>query len=275
MKRAVSVAATVMMVTLCSAQMSAPPRAIRAFDVPMLETLGQQIYYQDNEASRATDILFALKRQQDLSSEGVRGWIVDPAPAQDVVRFIRQGESGLESAYDIVFAAGSAPRLLVPENRTLTDEEKSQFAARLLALKNVERPCSDRYNTVALKDPEHDGWLVWALAATTDPKKILAGGHYRFMIDKDGREIIQRDALSRACLTMTMPEDTKDKKTVFQVLTQLVSNIPVETVVWLNLQFKIPMMVITSDRMEWSVLDGRIHKFGTLPEKPLEPSAQK
>jgi hypothetical protein len=275
MRTVAGLAATVVTVVLCSGQVAAPPPAIRSFDVPMLESLGQQIFYQDSEAARATDILFANKKQAELVSESVRGWIVDSAPAQDVVRFVRQGDSGLEAAYDIVFAAGAPPHLLVPENRALTDGEKGQFAARLLALKNVERPCSNRYNTVALKDPEHDSWLVWALAATTDPKILFVGGHYRFSIDKNGDQIIQRDALSRGCLTMTMPENAKDRKIVAQASIQLVSNIPVETVVWLNLQSKIPMIVITPDRTEWTVLDGKIHKSGALPEKAPEPPAEK
>jgi hypothetical protein len=275
MKRIVGVAAAAMVVVLCAAQTSAPPPAIREFDATMLEALGQQIYYQDGEAAQATDILFAQKKPSDLSSEGLRGWIVDAAPAQNTVRFIRQGDAGLEAAYDIVFAAGAAPHLLIPENRALTDEEKSQFAARLLVLKNVERPCSDHYNTVALKDPEHDDWLVWALAATTDPKKLFIGGHYRFTVSKDGRDVIQRDALSRGCLTMAMPENAKERKVVAQASIQLVSNIPVETNVWLNLQSKIPMIVITPDRVEWTVSDGKIRKSGSLPVNPPERSAEK
>lgn len=275
MKQIVGVTAMVMAVTVCAAQTSAPSPVIREFDAAMLESLGQQIFYQDNEAAQATDILFAQKKQADLSNEKVRGWIVDATPAQNTVRFIRQGDTGLEAAYDIVFATGAPPHLLIPESRTLTDEEKAQFAARLLVLKNVERPCSDRYNTVALKDPERDDWLVWALAATTDPKKLFVGGHYRFTVSKDGRDIIQRDALSRGCLTMAMPEETKERKLVAQASIQLVSNIPVETSVWLNLQSKIPMIVITPDRVEWTVLDGKIRKSGLLPANPPEPSAVK
>lgn len=158
--------------------------------------------------------------------------------------------------------------MLVPESRALTDEEKSQFAARILVLKNIDRPCSDRYNTVALKDPERDDWLVWALAATTDPKKLFIGGHYRYTVSKEGRDILQRDALSRGCLTMTMPESTNERKVVAQASIQLVSNTPVETSVWLNLQSKIPKIVITPDRVEWTVSDGKIRKSGSLPANP-------
>ena len=241
---------------------------IRQFDVATLEMLGQQIYQQDGEAGRATDVLLAQKMPTELQSEKVRGWIVEMSPGRGVVRFVRDGAAGLEAAYDVVIVTDTTPRLTVPVDRTLMPQQKAQFLARELALKNIDRPCSDRYNTVVLKDPQGDGWLAWALAATTKPKTWFIGGNYRFTISADGSQILRKDALSHSCLTMTTAPEPKAPEVVAQFSTQLVSNIPVETAIFVNLQSKTPMYVGTSDHVVWGIVDGKMKKVDVSAPSP-------
>src|ERR1051326_5553310 len=238
-----------------------PP--IRRFDIPTIEKLGRQMYEQDQEAWKATDILRAKHSDDELKAGNLHGWIVDPFLDRDVVRFIHDGANGPEAFYDVTFAKGAEPVLSEPQNRVLNSEELAQYSARTWALKNVERPCSDRYNTIVLKDLERNGWLVWALAATTEPGVVLYGGHYTFSISKDGKTVVQRDALSKGCMNAPPPDPTKGNM-VMMAFIQLVSDVPVETVVWLNLEHKLPVMIITPDRKEWTITDGHISQTGAL-----------
>ena len=223
------------------------------------------MYEQDQEAWKATDILRAKHSDDELEAGKLHGWIVDTFPDHDVVRFVHDGASGPEAYYDVTFPrVGGEPVLSMPASPVLSADELAQYSARTLALANVERPCSQKYNTIALNDPERDEWLVWALASTTEPGVIVYGGHYRFTMSRDGKTVVERDALSRACMNVPPPDPSKGQ-VAFNVFVQLVSDIPVETAVWLNLQHKVPMMLITMDRKEWTIVDGHITQTGELP----------
>jgi hypothetical protein len=227
------------------------PPPIRSFDVPTLEALGRAIYEQDILAAAATDTLFAAGSQ--LDKDGIRGWIVQPRGTGYSVRFVRISRTqpdAFEVAYDITSAVS------VPSNRTLAADELAQFKARRLAAENVERPCSNRYNTVALREPGSDRWLVWALAATTQPGALVIGGHYRFTISADGAAIANRDALSRSCFTVPPPPPDA----VSAYMTHLVSDTPVETHVYMNLLHKTPLYISVPDRSVWIVDQGRMTK---------------
>jgi hypothetical protein len=183
------------------------------------------------------------------------------------VCFIRTGDDGPEAAYDIGYSSGK-PVVSVPQDRKLTDPEKAQYVARSLAIKSVTQRCGDNYNTIVLKDPESDGWLAWALAATNNPNLIMAGGHHRLTVSADGTKVIHMDALSRTCAVMEKGASPQGSKIAALVTTQLVSNLPVETFVFLNLEHHIPIIVLTPDRAEWGIENGKIARIGTVGEKP-------
>ncbi|HEY8696342.1 MAG TPA: hypothetical protein VIM02_01900 [Rhizomicrobium sp.] len=233
------------------------PPPIRAFDVATIQSLGAAMYVQDQEAWKATDLLRAGRSDDDLKAAKMHGWIVEPAPQGDVVRFIRDGESRPEAYYDVTFRKDAAPVLSEPRNRALTADELAQYNARLLALKSIDRPCSDRYNTIALKDPQNDGWLVWTIASTTDPDAVIIGGHYRFTISSDGKTIRQKDALSHGCLTLSRKAAARAQE-IGLLMNHLVSMTPVETHVFANLNYGIPLHVGTADGTVWKVDRGRL-----------------
>jgi hypothetical protein len=229
-----------------------PPAPIRAFDLATIEELGRQIYAQDRFAWTASDALLANVDEKKAAREGVSHWITGTRDGHNVVRFIRTGDRGPEAAYDVTFAGLAEPTVSVPGDRTLTADEIAQYNARTLALANIPNRCSDRYNTVALRDPESDGWLVWALAATIDPDVMVIGGHFRFTISPDGQTIRQRDALSISCLNLPK----KDGGTPF--MSHLVSLTPVETHAFASLTYGKILHVGTPDGRAWRVDAGRI-----------------
>jgi hypothetical protein len=246
------------------AQDTAPE--IRQFDIPTLEKLGHDMYAQDQMAWHATDALFALHPQAELVAEKVQGWIVEDRPDGALVRFIRLTDNGPEAAYDVDMA-GAKPAISIPQDRVLSDSEKAQYAARSLAIKSVTQRCGDNYNTVVLKDPQGPGWLAWALAATTNPNLVMAGGHHRLTVSADGSQVLRMDALSRTCAVMQKSGGPNGSKVAALMATQLVSNMPVETFVFLSLEHQLPIFVVTPDRTIWKIADGRIGSLGTVPEK--------
>ncbi|MBI3676013.1 MAG: hypothetical protein HY243_05290 [Proteobacteria bacterium] len=238
----------------------APP-PIRAFDIPTVEKLGRDIYEQDRWAWVATDVLRAAHSDSELKDQKIRGWIVDKSPDGAVVRFIHDTDNGPELFYDVRFVGSASPQLSTPQDRTLSSDDLAQYNARTLALKNVDRKCEELFNTVVLKDPERDGLLVWIMSGTTDPDKIIIGGHHRFMVSKDGKTILQKDALSRSCLSFSRREGTKGLKpgeppNLF--FGQLVSAAPLETTVFANLSYGFPFHFGTPDGKAWRVDQGRL-----------------
>lgn len=237
----------------CWAQDAPPP--IRQFDLPTIQKLGHDMYVQDQAAWHATDALQALHSVAELQKEKVHGWIVEADGR--LVRFIRDGEGGPEAAYDINYASGK-PVVSVPQDRHLSDTEKAQHSASLLAIKSITQRCGENYNTVVLRDPEGDGWLAWALAATLNPDRIMMGGHIRLTVSADGTAVIRRDALSRSCTILGKSEGGRQADSV--LITQLVSDIPVETAVFKSLEHRIPIFISTPDRALWAVEGDKIRK---------------
>jgi hypothetical protein len=236
---------------------SADDAPIRAFDIPTIERMGQAMYDQDQEAWKATDILTAQHSQAELQDGKARGWIVENFADHDLVRFIRDGANGPEAAYDVTFSkSGSKPGgtgvLSEPQDRTLSAAELAQHLARRLGVSDTDLRCGSIYNTVALKDPQGDGWLVWVMAATKDPDLIVIGGHTRFTISADGKTIRQKDALSKSCMQFgrTKGPDGKDGDLIFS---HVVSLTPIETHVFASLSYRMPFRIGTLDGRAWKV----------------------
>lgn len=214
------------------------------------------MYDQDREAWIATDLLRSRHSDEELKADQLKGWIVDSLPDRDLVRFIQNTPNGPKLYYDVSFVNGSNPTLSRPEKTELNAEELAKYRARTLALNSVEPPCTDSYNTVVLKDPERDGWLVWVLAATHDPSLVVYGKHYRFSISRDGGTVQQKDALSKSCLAFHKPNRKDPSEGEF--LTHLVSPTPVETHVFGQMSYGIPLYVGTVDGQTWKLDGGTI-----------------
>lgn len=234
--------------------------AIRDFDLATIEKLGRDIYEQDQWAWKATDIVFAKRSEDERRADGMSGWITDRVDGKPRVRFVKQGAGGPEVLYDVVFEDGREGAYSVPADRTLKADEIAQLDARSLAIQGAARKCSPNYNTVALKDPSGDGWLVWALATTADPDLIIIGGHFRFTISADGKEVKQRDEMSKGCLrfsrkAMNVPTDGRLDSLIVNHLPSLT---PVETHVFSNLTYALKLIVGTMDGRAWKVDGGHV-----------------
>jgi hypothetical protein len=231
---------------------------IRKFDKSTLEKLGVAIYEQDVRAATATDLLFAKK--VDPVKEGLRGWIVEGDAKKMLVRFVRERDGQLEAFYDVTFDRKKKPVIAAPKDAKLSDSQLAQFKARSLALKNITKPASRSYNFVILRDPEGDSFLVYALAATTEAYAVMVGGHYRFTISRDGEHLERSDELFRSGLVLsTNPKDLPPGATLAALtMSTLVSDMPLETHVYLSLLHRMAFFVVTPDQHVWKVEGGKM-----------------
>lgn len=239
-----------------------PP--IRAFDIPTVEALGRAMYEQDQLAWKATDDLLAHVPHADIIAKKGHGWIVETTAKGNLVRFVRDTGTGPAALYDVAFDASGAIVGSGPAADRLNADEKAQYDARNLAQANIAKRCSTAYNTVALKDPQGDGWLVWAMPASTDPHTIVMGIHYRFTISADGTTVRARDALTKECAVFTEQQDQPHMEAF--MMEQLVSLMPLETQVFTSLSYKLPIDVGMLDGTIWKIDGAKIDEIG--PDSP-------
>lgn len=243
-------------IAVCSANLA--HGEIRKFDKATIERLGVAIYEQDIRAAAATDLVLAKKI--DAKAEGLRGWVVEGYADAMLVRFVRERNGVLESLYDVTFKGRNEPTIVAPNDPKLTESQLAQFRARSVAAKNIKRPASRSYNIVILPDPEADDYLVYALAATTEPNAVMVGGHYRFTVSKDGEKLLRSDELFVSHMVLsTKPEGLPPgAKLEGLAMNTLISDLPLETHVYLSLLHHMPFSVGAANGTIWSVDKGKI-----------------
>ncbi len=238
------------------------PPPIRSFDITKIEALGAEIAEQDAIAVKATDILLA--QRINLNDIPLRGWVVSKTEGEYIVTFVGEYESRYLGIFEIRPNASLEKQFLAHTKLALPQELLLQFKARQLAAKFISPACSNRYNTVALREQGTQAWLVYALAPATDPDLVPIGGHFRFTIDASGEKLIQKDRLSMSCLAMNKhSKDMPAGSTLVALnVTHIVSDTPVETHVYLNLINRLDLIVVTMDKTVWKISGGKISKGG-------------
>lgn len=141
--------------------------------------------------------------------------------------------------------------------QTLTEPQQRAKRAAMAALPQLEKK---GYRFAVLTDPEHKGYLVYALATSRNPRDIVFGIHYRFSVSADGK--VQRtDPLAWSAGVMREGEGLPAGTTAAGFYTTcMVSNQPVETLVYLTLVHRQPCVVITHDQRTWTIENGKITK---------------
>lgn len=225
-----------------------PPVPIEEWSQAKISTLGREIYVQDVAAWVATDALLAALTDQEKST--VRGWVVLGEGATRTVRFLKADGDAVAPGWDIVVTEGKATAPAAPAETTMTGETLARFQARQTAIQNLGSLRCGGYNSVVARDPDSDGWLVWLLASTTEQGMIPVGGHYRFKVSADGRTMSNRDQLSNSCLNMPAnPPPGAQGQPAAIFVSQIVSRGPVETHVFLSLQFRRAIYVIGGETL--------------------------
>jgi hypothetical protein len=252
-----SMAARCFAISLLVPLTAAAQEPIRELSLDVIEDLGREIYRLDQAASVATDILF--EQRLELDDYPVRGWVVTADGASLLVTFVGEYDGEYKAVFDVRPGENGKRRFELAQRRELSREEAAQFRARKTAQSAVAEPCAETYNSVVLRDPENDGWIVYWLSATTEPGVMVLGGHYRVMVSANGEEVVASDRLSRSCMNIAQ-DQSQIRESVAAVVTHLVSSTPVETHVFQSLLHRKPIYVMTDEETAWVVEGDRIRK---------------
>jgi hypothetical protein len=230
---------------------------IREFDTPTLEKLGNEISRQDELAARADEVVKAT--HPAARALKMRGWITELGSGGDTVYLIAETASGLCLAYTATFHDKGKPQIEDRRGQALPANVALRFKARETALAAVVNRLFDvPYNAEVLDDPDGSGFLVYFLAASNRSGDRILGGHFRITVSADGSKAEQIDALSHGIIQdKTKTEERTHQKAI--VISQLVSDVPVETFIYSSHLFGLPIFVGTRTGT-WKVANGRIEK---------------
>ncbi len=240
----------------------------RHFDAADTLRIGRALYEQDRRAAIAAEI---LADNFDPAAEGLVGFITTGTPPRMTVRFVRRSDRGYVAAIDAVFEDLLLPVLRRAEDPRLDVDELAQVEARLVVARDVATRCDGRYNTAVLPDPNGRGLLVYALAATTDPGQVMVGGHLRYSVSRDGRRIERTEPLATSCAVATLDDLERAARTGGSeglALRTTLSNLPLESHVFLSLIHDLPLFVVGRDLRLWRVDATGLHLERERPGEP-------
>lgn len=241
-----------------------PQSKIRDFDLKTLEALGRQIYKQDSLAWKATDALAEKFPGAEKTTTG--GWVTIPGEETSKVYFLREGDGGPTLAYLITCPAKGDYTVEDVGGKPVPDEVLLRYHARktaIAAVMNLLSRSGHVYNFEVLSDPTRKGFIVYALESTEDANEIMAGRHFRISVSEDGMKATDVDALTNSELILQKHggDVPKGSDVVGYSMSQIVSDKPVETYVFLSLQNKLPFYIATGENDIWKVSAGHIEKM--------------
>jgi hypothetical protein len=236
---------------------------IREFDLPRLERLGNEISDRDLLAARASDAV--LETQPVARSLKMRGWITVFRHDGDTVYFIVETPSGPRVAYTVTFHGLENPQVEDHRGDPLPPNIAVRFKARNTAMEALkEKLFNINYNFEVLNDPDGDGFLVYALGATKNPDEVVLAGHFRVTVSADGGKAERVDALSKSLVINNRKQGGPAGSTTAGLwMVQLVSEKPVETLIYTNRLTNLPIVVATPpDGRIWEIDNGKMKDTG-------------
>ena len=234
---------------------------IREFDLKTIERLGNEIADRDVLAAHAADAV--LETQPLARSLKMRGWITELRTAGDRVYLILETSSGPNLAYIVTFHGLQNPQVEDHRGDPLPPNIAIRYKARNTAMKALKGKLYNiKYNFEVLQDPDGDGFLVYALGATTNPDEVVMGGHFRVTVSADGENAERVDALSKT-LVVNNKKGPTGTPTAALWMVQLVSSKPVETLVYTSRLANLPIIVATNPGGRiWEIANGEIKDTG-------------
>lgn len=236
-------------------------------DVAMAEFIGGMIRMHDIAAWLTTDALVAKGASERLEGEG-RGWLTFETDGKIEVRYFRESRGNVAAVatatLDMASGEVKDARKLSPAE-PLTDREARLMKARDAALHTPGLGMCTKHapNTLAFEWNE-DGRpeiLVFVMSAWKDNHAAPLGGYYLFRYSADGQTLQSQYAQTRTCPMANLGEMLPEgAQSVGMAVTHLTSATPTLFHVFMNLQYRQPLFVITAQNgLHWRVDQGRIH----------------
>ena len=237
----------------CASSKGQPPKAaeVSSAGQPTLaqrEELANAIHAHDLYAWWASDLL--QSRIAERPGAGVGGWITQGDSKGGVVTFF-DGSKALALARVSCESTGPASCALVwTEGEAPTEAQAQAMRARETAKADPRfEPAPTQYNSVTLPAEPYlgePGWIVYWLAATTDPDLLVMGPHFRFLVSEDGRRVRRGGMLTRTMVVDTAPEDLPEGAQLSTYLvTHGLDDLPAETHIWATMLYRVPITVVT------------------------------
>lgn len=173
------------------------PAPIERWAFGKMEVMGRALSRQDRAAIAASDVLHRRFPQGD--PPGLVGWVVVDEGEDQRIRFVLDEGSGPRAGWDVTVRGRRAGPLVEAVDTALSAGELAQYRARQTAARNVPPMRCGRLNSVVLKDPDSEDWLVWLLASANDARSLPFNGNFRFRISADGQTLLRRDQLFTQC----------------------------------------------------------------------------
>ncbi len=237
---------------------------------------GRMIYDHDQAAATGTDVLLENIKPRD--QERLGGFLalldVDPAGVAQpsfTVFFVGQGDDP-KVIYRIrvpAKAGGKATFERVDPPAPLTVIAGLMLRARQTAIARMPA-VTQPMNPVVLPAGSvtgEDGFLVYFLAGTKQPKVAVFGKHYRALVSADGRTVKRFEPLSKGALELPLSGQRPGTQTAYLVVTHDLTDTPLETHVFASLLHGVPVFVLTR-RGTWRVDGARITFLGGVALTP-------
>lgn len=251
MRRA-AVVALALSVAACAGKQPVPRTALTVDEqLRRAETLGRALLEYDSLSAAATDLLF--QKVGPVPDPRVGGYVT--VVAERRVEFVAEAGADVRRYYSVELS-GAEPKVSHFDGAVISGPEAAMFRAIRSASQKFEPLCDAAYNTAVLPDPDGKGWLVYFLVATTRDRAVPIGGHVRVKVSEDGRTVVEVTPLSRSCLVLQKAQDAAALWATHQL-----SATPVETHVFANLLYDVPLFIGTSDG-NWSIDHGKITRAG-------------
>ena len=227
--------------------------------------LGESLYLLDKASAIGTDV--AREKVADFQDRGVGGWLTvrngdeTGKPLESFAVFFISRDEPFRTLFriDVPLAGQPVFQELSPP-KVLDDLWVRLFRARQTAIRGVPRG-SRPWNPVVMPGAavgRNDAILVYLLAAEQRPDEMVFGIHYRVLVSQDGTTIKEILPLSRSALVIPSPEPPPGGKAVAAFVSQIVTDWPLETHVFVSLLHgRAPIYVVTR-RGVWLVVGDKI-----------------
>ena len=238
--------------------------------------LGRQLYFLDKASAIGTDVV--RDQVPDFGSRGVGGWLTvrmaddagKPADAFGVIFFTK--DEPRRTLFTVRVPLKGKPTVEEAKPPKVMDELGVRMCrarqAAIDAIPHGRRPI----NPVVLPGGavgRPEDIAVYLLAAEQIPGEMVFGIHHRVLVSGDGGTVKQVLPLSKSALVIPPPEQNmpKDAVPVAAYVTQIVTDWPLETHVFVSLLHgRQPIYVITN-RGLWLVTGDKIALVDDKPPK--------
>jgi len=229
--------------------------------------MGLALYLQDKASAIGTDVL--RDKVPDFDKRNLAGWLTvragddDGRPLDAYKVMFLTAEQPPRLAFDINIPLRGTPELKeVAPPKKLDDQWVSLFRARQTALLAVPK---GRRNLNPVLFPGEavnrpGSILVYVLTAEHIPGEMVFGVHYRVLVSGDGTTVKELLPLSKSELVIPPAEEDipAGATAVGAFVTQLVTDWPLETHVFVSLLHDRRPIYVGTERGVWRVVGDKI-----------------